>query len=49
MSYNRPNRRQSHGQQAQHYVPTNGTPDAHQQAIDNLPHNKALAGHPMFG
>ena len=26
-----------------------GEPDAHQQAIDNLPHNKALAGHPMFG
>ena len=24
-------------------------PDAHQQAIDALPHNQALAGHPMFG
>ncbi|UOQ99891.1 hypothetical protein MUN81_10410 [Hymenobacter sp. 5317J-9] len=24
-------------------------PDAHQKAIDNLPHNKALAGHPLFG
>lgn len=24
-------------------------PDAHQQAIDELPHNKALAGHPIFG
>jgi len=26
-----------------------GEPDANQQAIDNLPHNKALAGHPVFG
>lgn len=26
-----------------------GEPDAHQKAIDELPHNKALAGHPMFG
>ena len=24
-------------------------PDAHQTAIDDLPHNKAIAGHPMFG
>ncbi|MGI4866148.1 MAG: hypothetical protein ACRYFZ_19645 [Janthinobacterium lividum] len=24
-------------------------PDANQQAIDNLPHNKALAGNPLFG
>lgn len=24
-------------------------PDAHQQAMDELPHNKAIAGHPMFG
>ncbi|MDO7853165.1 hypothetical protein [Hymenobacter convexus] len=24
-------------------------PDAHQQAIDELPHNKAIDGHPMFG
>lgn len=24
-------------------------PDAHQQAINNLPHNKALDGHPLFG
>ena len=24
-------------------------PDADQKAIDELPHNKALAGHPMFG
>ncbi|MGI4833298.1 MAG: hypothetical protein ACRYFK_07535 [Janthinobacterium lividum] len=23
-------------------------PDAHQKAIDELPHNKALAGHPLF-
>jgi len=26
-----------------------GEPNADQVAIDNLPHNKALAGHPMFG
>lgn len=26
-----------------------GEPDAHQQAIDNLPHNKALDNHPLFG
>ena len=26
-----------------------GEPDAHQKAIDELPHNKAIAGHPMFG
>jgi hypothetical protein len=26
-----------------------GEPDADQKAIDDLPHNKALAGHPMFG
>jgi ClpP class serine protease len=26
-----------------------GEPDADQKAIDELPHNKALAGHPMFG
>lgn len=24
-------------------------PDAHQKAIDELPHNQALAGHPLFG
>ena len=24
-------------------------PDAHQQAMDELPHNKALSGHPLFG
>lgn len=24
-------------------------PDAHQKAIDDLPHNQAIAGHPMFG
>lgn len=24
-------------------------PDAHQQAIDELPHNRAITGHPMFG
>ena len=26
-----------------------GEPDAHQLAIDALPHNQALAGHPLFG
>ena len=26
-----------------------GEPDADQKALDALPHNKALAGHPMFG
>lgn len=26
-----------------------GEPNADQVAIDNLPHNKALAGHPLFG
>ncbi|MFC7669300.1 hypothetical protein ACFQT0_19525 [Hymenobacter humi] len=26
-----------------------GEPDAHQEAIDSLPHNKALSGHPLFG
>lgn len=26
-----------------------GEPDADQKAIDDLPHNKALAGHPLFG
>jgi hypothetical protein len=26
-----------------------GEPDANQKAIDELPHNKALAGHPLFG
>lgn len=26
-----------------------GEPDAHQKAIDALPHNQALAGHPFFG
>jgi hypothetical protein len=26
-----------------------GEPNADQKAIDELPHNKALAGHPMFG
>jgi hypothetical protein len=26
-----------------------GEPDAYQKAIDDLPHNKALAGHPIFG
>lgn len=26
-----------------------GEPDENQKAIDELPHNKALAGHPLFG
>lgn len=26
-----------------------GEPDADQKTIDELPHNKALAGHPLFG
>jgi ClpP class serine protease len=26
-----------------------GEPDAHQKTMSELPHNKALAGHPMFG
>ncbi|KAI4765595.1 hypothetical protein E4T52_09275 [Aureobasidium sp. EXF-3400] len=48
MSYNRPNRRQSHGQQAQHYAPTNGTPDAHQQALQSSYSTPELTGYGSY-
>ena len=47
MSYNRPNRRQSHGQQAQQYAPTNGTPDA-QQALQSSWSTPELTGYGSY-
>ncbi|KAG9645676.1 hypothetical protein KCU64_g10831, partial [Aureobasidium melanogenum] len=48
MSYNRPNRRQSHSQQAQRYAPTNGTPDAHQQALQSSWSTPELTGYGSY-
>jgi hypothetical protein len=48
MSYNRPNRRQSHGQQS-HYAPTNGTPVAnHQPSLQSSYSTPELTGYGSY-